>query len=100
MVRKVEPLVLHDLLLDQVAHLAQDLALDLLEHVVHVAEVQVERGAVVARAVRDLADGDLLDRLAAVQVPKRPTQVGARELGDLGLLPHGGSLLRVRHCSR
>ena len=77
---------MHEMLVDQGAHLAEHALLELVEQVVHVAIVEVERRAVVARAVRYLADGDLLDGLLQVKGPERLREIRARLLGYLRLL--------------
>ena len=93
MAREVGLPLLHQAPLEQLPEHAQKLVFDLLENVVDIPEVQVERSAVVARPVGDLLDGDLLDRPLKVQLPKRLLEVCLGLLRHLRLLVHDALLI-------
>lgn len=62
--------VMHALLQYEVS-LGDEVVFDLVTHVTHGREIQVERGVVVAGEFGDLTHRDLLDRLGLVQLPER-----------------------------
>ena len=82
--------VMHALLQYEVS-LGDEVVFDLVTHVTHGREIQVERGVVVAGEFGDLTHRDLLDRLGLVQLPER-----LLEALDRGLeLVCAGALLLV-----
>ena len=77
--------VMHALLQYEVS-LGDEVVFDLVTHVTHGREIQVERGVVVAGEFGDLTHRDLLDRLGLVQLPERLLEALDRLLRKLRVL--------------
>ena len=87
--REVERIPLEQALVHQALDVAEHLVLDLRQQLVDIVVVEVEGRAVVARAVGDLADRDLLHGFLGVELPERLAEIGPCLLRDLRLLSHG-----------
>ena len=86
--------VMHALLQYEVS-LGDEVVFDLVTHVTHGREIQVERGVVVAGEFGDLTHRDLLDRLGLVQLPERLLEALDRLLRKLRVLLDCDSGLRT-----
>ncbi|UIP49117.1 hypothetical protein LZF93_07465 [Bifidobacterium longum] len=77
--------VMHALLQYEVS-LGDEVVFDLVTHVAHGREIQVERGVIVAGEFGDLTHRDLLDRLGFIQLPERLLKAIDRLLRKLRVL--------------
>ena len=77
--------VMHALLQYEVS-LGDEVVFDLVTHVTHGREIQVERGVVVAGEFGDLTHRDFLDWLGLVQLPERLLEALDRLLRKLRVL--------------
>ena len=80
--------------------LAQQLVLQLIEQVVHVGEVLVERSAVVAGVLGHRSHRHAVDAIVAVQLPERVHELLARLRRLLRLLLHGNASDRPTLASK
>lgn len=76
---------MHALLQYEVS-LGDEVVFDLVTHVAHGREIQVERDVIVAGEFGDLTHRDLLDRLGFIQLPERLLKAIDRLLRKLRVL--------------